>query len=266
MVVLPSVLFSRFEGWSFVDAIYFSFISLTTIGFGDIIPSTDPPLSFAISRYNVNDCFIALVNPVGPYAIAQDNAIPAACEPSKFKGEIVTLYHFYHFCVFVWIVLGLAWLSGVIAILTSMMVCSRELKYGCSVQDRRQSESPFKSFKAYVCMFCVIYLARIYLILSISYCQYVIYCPYIVIFSYIVIYCQCIVTDCHILSRILIYGHILSYIVTYFHILSHIVIYRQYIVILSYIVIYCQCIFTDCHVFSYIAIYCQYIVILSISY
>ena len=31
-------MFSAWEGWDFVSATYFSFITLTTIGFGDLTP------------------------------------------------------------------------------------------------------------------------------------------------------------------------------------------------------------------------------------
>jgi hypothetical protein len=33
-----SLLFSIWEGWSYIDGAYFSFITFTTIGFGDLVP------------------------------------------------------------------------------------------------------------------------------------------------------------------------------------------------------------------------------------
>ena len=33
-----SLLFAFWEGWSYVDGAYFSFITFTTIGFGDLVP------------------------------------------------------------------------------------------------------------------------------------------------------------------------------------------------------------------------------------
>ncbi len=37
-IVAGAVLFSHWEGWSYVDGAYFSFITFTTIGLGDLVP------------------------------------------------------------------------------------------------------------------------------------------------------------------------------------------------------------------------------------
>jgi len=44
IIYIPCKIFMAIEGWSFVDSVYFSFISLSTIGFGDLVPSNDPPV------------------------------------------------------------------------------------------------------------------------------------------------------------------------------------------------------------------------------
>ena len=37
---LGAVVFSAWEEWSFLDGAYFSFITLSTIGFGDLVPGS----------------------------------------------------------------------------------------------------------------------------------------------------------------------------------------------------------------------------------
>lgn len=37
-IAFGGVLFALLESWTYVDAFYFSFVSLTTIGFGDLVP------------------------------------------------------------------------------------------------------------------------------------------------------------------------------------------------------------------------------------
>ena len=44
-LLIGSLVFHLLEGWTYLEALYFSFTTLTTIGFGDYLPST--PISKA---------------------------------------------------------------------------------------------------------------------------------------------------------------------------------------------------------------------------
>ena len=40
-IVLGTIVYHDIEGWSWLDTLYFSLITLTTIGYGDFSPQTD---------------------------------------------------------------------------------------------------------------------------------------------------------------------------------------------------------------------------------
>jgi len=45
---LGTVVYRYLEGWSWIDSLYFSVITLTTVGYGDFSPSTDAGKLFTI--------------------------------------------------------------------------------------------------------------------------------------------------------------------------------------------------------------------------
>ncbi|TRY54214.1 hypothetical protein DNTS_030477 [Danionella cerebrum] len=44
--VVPMLLFKQYEGWSYSEAIYYCFISLSTIGFGDYVADSNPATNY----------------------------------------------------------------------------------------------------------------------------------------------------------------------------------------------------------------------------
>jgi len=48
IIAFGSVAFHYLEGWNWIDSVYFSVITLTTIGYGDFSPQTDGGKIFAI--------------------------------------------------------------------------------------------------------------------------------------------------------------------------------------------------------------------------
>ncbi len=48
ILLLGTVVYHFLESWTWLDSFYFSFITLTTIGFGDFAPETDTGKLFTI--------------------------------------------------------------------------------------------------------------------------------------------------------------------------------------------------------------------------
>jgi len=48
ILVIGTTVYHYVEGWTWLDSLYFSFITLTTIGFGDFAPQTDAGKVFTI--------------------------------------------------------------------------------------------------------------------------------------------------------------------------------------------------------------------------
>lgn len=48
VLLLGTVVYHFLEGWSWLDALYFSVVTLTTVGFGDYAPQTDGGKLFTI--------------------------------------------------------------------------------------------------------------------------------------------------------------------------------------------------------------------------
>lgn len=41
-VFIPSVIFYSLQGWTYFESVYYCFVTLTTVGFGDFVPTRDP--------------------------------------------------------------------------------------------------------------------------------------------------------------------------------------------------------------------------------
>ena len=48
LIMTGSLFFWLIEGWSLIDAIYFSVITLATVGYGDLVPTTVPGKIFTM--------------------------------------------------------------------------------------------------------------------------------------------------------------------------------------------------------------------------
>lgn len=48
LMIVGTVAYRLFEDWSWVDSVYFSVVAVTTVGFGDLTPSTDASKIFTV--------------------------------------------------------------------------------------------------------------------------------------------------------------------------------------------------------------------------
>ncbi len=60
-MAMGTLLFHRLEAWSWVQAFYFSVATITTVGYGDLYPTTDISRIF-VSLYILSGVSIALVS------------------------------------------------------------------------------------------------------------------------------------------------------------------------------------------------------------
>lgn len=59
LLAVGTVVFSALEDWSYVDSFYFSAVTVTTVGFGDITPDTSTAKMFAVVYIFVGISIIA---------------------------------------------------------------------------------------------------------------------------------------------------------------------------------------------------------------
>ena len=48
LIGIGTVFYQKFENWSFIDALYFSTATLTTVGYGDLVPHKDISKIFTV--------------------------------------------------------------------------------------------------------------------------------------------------------------------------------------------------------------------------
>jgi hypothetical protein len=52
-IFLPTGVFMHFEGWTFVESLYYAFVTLSTIGFGDFVAGNE--ISFCQLQFSVGN-------------------------------------------------------------------------------------------------------------------------------------------------------------------------------------------------------------------
>ena len=80
------VVYHYLEGWSYIDSLYFSVVTLTTVGYGDFTPQTDAGKLFTVFYIIIGIGIIfAFVNTVFNHYF--DNRVNAASKLDFQHGE-----------------------------------------------------------------------------------------------------------------------------------------------------------------------------------
>lgn len=81
LVVTGTIFYWRFEDWTIIQALYFSIVTLTTVGYGDLHPTTPGTEIFTIFYILTGiGVFVALLASVAQQYIAQKTETPSARE------------------------------------------------------------------------------------------------------------------------------------------------------------------------------------------
>ena len=77
LLLSGSVFYMRFEGWSFVDSLYFCVMTMTTVGYGDFTPTTNLSKSFTIIyTFSSIGAFIAIAAKVAGSMLNKQSGNP----------------------------------------------------------------------------------------------------------------------------------------------------------------------------------------------
>jgi voltage-gated potassium channel len=81
LVLTGTLFYWRFEDWTIIQALYFSVVTLTTVGYGDLHPTSDGTQIFTIFYILTGlGVFVALLASVAQQYIAQKAEGPSARE------------------------------------------------------------------------------------------------------------------------------------------------------------------------------------------
>ena len=81
LVVSGTLFYWRVEDWTIIESLYFSVVTLTTVGYGDFAPTSDAGQIFTIFYILTGiGVFVALLASVAQAYIAQKSETPSARE------------------------------------------------------------------------------------------------------------------------------------------------------------------------------------------
>ena len=88
----------------------------------------------AYSKHNETACLFELINPVPSRNLNNITGLTVSCDKDKWSDALQNSYNIYRVAVFLWILIGLSWIGGVVNIITNFFQCGmNDLRYGASL-------------------------------------------------------------------------------------------------------------------------------------
>ena len=74
LLSIGTLYYNQIEGWSYVDSVYFSTMTLTTVGYGDLVPTTDASKIFTsvYSVFGIGIMLYLLISVVSQYLLSKE--------------------------------------------------------------------------------------------------------------------------------------------------------------------------------------------------
>jgi voltage-gated potassium channel len=91
LLAVGTIVYSFLEGWTLLDSLYFSVVTLATVGYGDLAPTTDLAKLFTIGYILTGIGIVAaFASEVAKHRIPAEPAAPRSVPPAATPADVST--------------------------------------------------------------------------------------------------------------------------------------------------------------------------------